>query len=744
MMTKDASPSDAVAPDAMTPVHQVLQDVWGYDSFRPLQEASIRSVLDRRDSLTVLPTGGGKSLCFQAPALCMDGMAVVVSPLISLMKDQVDSLRACGVEAAFINSSLTEAEKREVAEQIRAGKTKLLYVAPERLLSSRMLQFLHQTPISFFAIDEAHCISNWGHDFRPEYRGLRVLKEQFPAAAVHAYTATASQPVRDDIVSQLGLQKAEVLVGDFDRPNLTYRMLRANGRLQQVVDVIERHRGESGIVYCISRKEVERTAAALNQLGTVALPYHAGMSDEDRKQSQDAFIKETCDVIVATVAFGMGIDKSNVRFVVHAGMPKSIEHYQQESGRAGRDGLESECVLIYSGGDVVTWKKIMQGDSQATGGGALQSLEAINQLCGSPVCRHKALVEYFGQPYTHENCGACDFCLDEIELVDDPITLSQKILSCVLRVQERFGASHVAKVLVGSTEQRIVQLGHNKLSTHGLLTDDGLNAVRMWIDQLVQQSYLQRTGEYQILSLSESGRRLLHRDGNPRLSVPGKKTRSRSRVVSVDSWDGVDRGLFEALRSKRSAIASEKNVPAYIVFGDATLRELASVRPATLEAFGKIKGVGDRKLADFGETFLEPIRSYCETHNLETDVKTVPAPAATAAAPRAVLPNANSMAAFDNFRRGESIEEVAEKLGRAVSTVVGYLQDFLRQEKITDPSPWVDEQTRDSILGNLHLVEEGRIKPMHEFFEGKISYEAIRVVLTCHQNAETPAASEAH
>ncbi|GAA5508864.1 DNA helicase RecQ [Novipirellula caenicola] len=742
MMTQDAS--TAVSPSGagvMGPVRQVLQDVWGYDSFRPLQEASIRSVLDRRDSLTVLPTGGGKSLCFQSPALCMDGMAVVVSPLISLMKDQVDALRACGVAAAFINSSLTQAEKQSVAEQIRAGKTKLLYVAPERLLSSRMLDFLHQTTISFFAIDEAHCISNWGHDFRPEYRGLRVLKEQFPAAAVHAYTATASQPVRDDIVNQLGLENAEVLVGDFDRPNLTYRMLRANGRLQQVVDVIERHRGESGIVYCISRKEVERTAAALNQLGTVALPYHAGMSDEDRKQSQDAFIKETCDVIVATVAFGMGIDKSNVRFVVHAGMPKSIEHYQQESGRAGRDGLESECVLIYSGGDVVTWKKIMQGDAQATAGGALQSLEAINQLCGSPVCRHKALVEYFGQPYPHENCGACDVCLDEIQLVDDPITLSQKILSCVLRVKERFGASHVAKVLVGSTEQRIVQLGHDKLSTHGLLADDGLDAVRMWIDQLVQQSYLQRTGEYQLVSLSESGRRLLHRDGNPRLSVPGKAKRSRSRAVSVDSWDGVDRGLFEALRSKRSAIASENNVPAYIVFGDATLRELARVRPTTLEAFGKIKGVGDRKLADFGETFLEPIRAYSETHQLEMDVKTVPAPLATA--PRAVLPNANSISAFDHFRRGESIEEVAEKLGRAVSTVVGYLQDFLRQEKITDPSPWVDKSTRDSILANLPLVAEGRIKPMFEFFEGKVSYEAIRIVLTCHQNSETPAVSEA-
>ncbi len=737
-MTKDASPANA-----MVAVHQVLQEVWGYDSFRPLQEASIRAVLDRRDSLTVLPTGGGKSLCFQAPSLCIDGMAVVVSPLISLMKDQVDALRACGVNAAFINSSLTQQEKRTVADQIRAGQIKMLYVAPERLLSNRMLEFLQQTPISFFAIDEAHCISNWGHDFRPEYRGLRILKEWFPAAAVHAYTATASQPVRDDILSQLELRNAEVLVGDFDRPNLTYRMLRANRRLQQVLDVIGRHRGESGIVYCISRKEVERTAAALNQMGTVALPYHAGMSDDERKNNQDAFIKDACDVIVATVAFGMGIDKSNVRFVVHAGMPKSIEHYQQESGRAGRDGLESECVLIYSGGDVVTWKKIMQGDSQAASGGAIESLEAINQLCCSPVCRHKALVEHFGQPYTHENCGGCDVCLDEIALVEDPITLSQKILSCVLRVQERFGAAHTAKVLVGSSEQRILQLGHDKLSTYGLLSGDGLDAVRMWIDQLAQQGYLRRTGEYQVLSLSDSGRRLLHRDGDPRLSVPGQKKSSRRNSPSVDSWEGVDRGLFEALRTIRSGIASEKNVPAYVVFGDATLRELARVRPATLEQLAKIKGVGERKLADFGELFLEPILAYCQNHHLETDVKTAPAPAAEATAPRAVLPNGNSMAAFDHFRRGESLEEVAEKLGRAVSTVAGYLQDFLRHEKITDPTPWVDEPTRDSILENLHLLEEGRMKPMYEFFAGKISYDSIRIVLACHRNAQSASESPA-
>ncbi|QDT06781.1 ATP-dependent DNA helicase RecQ [Rubripirellula lacrimiformis] len=605
-------------------VHRVLRDVWGYDTFRPLQEESIDCVLGGRDSLTVLPTGGGKSLCFQVPALCHDGMAVVVSPLISLMKDQVDSLLACGVSAAFVNSTQSDDEKREVADRIRSGELKLLYVAPERLLAARTLDFLRQQNISFFAIDEAHCISNWGHDFRPEYRGLRMLKDQFPKASVHAYTATASESVRDDIASQLGLRKPEIIVGDFDRPNLTYRMIRADGRLGQVIDVVGRHRGESGVVYCISRKEVEKTAAALVAGGTSALPYHAGLDDSIRKANQDAFIKDKCDVIVATVAFGMGIDKSNVRYVVHAGMPKSIEHYQQESGRAGRDGLESECVLFYSGGDVVTWKKIMESEPSSYQA-AVASLDAMFNVCAGTVCRHRSLVQYFGQSHAADNCGACDVCLDEIDLVDDPITLSQKILSCVIRLRERFGVGHTAKVLCGSGEQRIRELGHDKLSTYGLLTKDGLPAVRMWIDQLVQQEYLCRSGEYQTLSLTDAGRRLLRRDGDPRLSVATPTRRSgKSRSPSAksgDTWDGVQRGLFDSLRELRRQIATERNVPAYVIFGDAALREFARHQPQTLDQFASIKGVGARKLEDFGDAFVEAIQQYCRELNVGNDAK---------------------------------------------------------------------------------------------------------------------------
>ncbi|TWU40336.1 ATP-dependent DNA helicase RecQ [Novipirellula aureliae] len=727
-------PSSSSVP-TLENAQAVLREVWGYDAFRPLQADSIESVLQQKDSLTVLPTGGGKSICFQAPALCVDGMAVVVSPLISLMKDQVDALVSNGVSSAFINSTLSLSEKRDIAEQIDRGEIKLLYVAPEGLLSDRMLDYLKKSNVSFFAIDEAHCISAWGHDFRPEYRGLRILKHEFPHASVHAFTATASGPVRDDIVSQLGLADAKVMVGDFDRPNLTYRMIRANKRLQQVADIVEKHRGESGIVYCISRKEVERTALALEQMNCTALAYHAGMSDRDRKANQDAFIKEKCDVIVATVAFGMGIDKSNVRYVIHSGMPKSIEHYQQESGRAGRDSLESECVLIYSGGDVVTWKRIMEGgDNAHDNSGALRSLEAMNALCTSPVCRHKAIVEYFGQTYTSDNCGACDVCLEEVELVEDPITLSQKILSGVIRTQERFGIAHNAKVLAGSNEKRIRDLGHDQLSTFGLLADEGVAAARLWIDQLIQQGYLLQTGEYQTISLSESGRRLIRRDGNPKLTVPGVSKSSPRRSVSVDSWDGVDRGLFAALRELRSRLASERNVPAYIIFGDATLREFARCRPDSIERVALIKGVGEKKLEDFGLAFLEAINDYCTTANLQRNVSTV---VKVEPVQKREVIRPNAFASFEHFRAGASIEEVAEKMGRAKSTVTGYLQSFLQNEKITDSSAWVDEQTKTKILSHLHLLEEGKMKPMYEFFNGEISYESIRIVLTCKRNAES-------
>ncbi|HEY4235063.1 MAG TPA: DNA helicase RecQ [Lacipirellulaceae bacterium] len=612
----------------MEQLRNILRQYWGFDEFRELQAEAMQAVVEGRDSVVVLPTGGGKSLCFQAPALHLSGLGVVVSPLISLMKDQVDSLLDCGVPAACVNSTLAFDEKRRVADEIRGGRLKLLYLSPERLMTNRTLEFLQQVPISFFAIDEAHCISEWGHDFRPEYRELRQLKEKFPGVALHAYTATATPHVRDDIVRELGLSAPAVLVGSFDRPNLVYRVQRRTDLLRQIRDVVDRHREDSGIIYCIRRKDVEETAAALCDLGYQALPYHAGMADADRLRNQEAFINDRARIIVATVAFGMGIDKSDVRYVIHAAAPKSLESYQQESGRAGRDGLEAECWLFYSAADFQTWRKLQQNLPPHALEIAMAVLAGIDSYCSGVKCRHRAITAYFGQQLEAESCGACDVCLAEIDLVDDPLVISQKILSCVARVGERFGGDHVALVLVGSSDERVVSRGHNVLSTWGLLREHDKRTVRAWIDQLVGQAFLVRSGEYNVIELTPTGRQAMHGEITPQLLKPAARARRESRVAR-ESWDGVDHGLFEALRRYRRTQAEERGVPPFVVFNDATLRELARFRPSTAVALRQIHGIGEKKNAEYGFDLLREIAEYCAESGIAMDAEPRPNSTAT-------------------------------------------------------------------------------------------------------------------
>jgi ATP-dependent DNA helicase RecQ len=596
-------------------VRQIVKQVWGYDALLPLQEEAIGAVLARRDSIVILPTGGGKSLCYQAPAASIGKLAVVVSPLISLMKDQVDGLTEAGVPAAFLNSSLSSDERRAVAAGVAGGRYRLLYVAPERLVLPTCLGLLRRSGVAFFAIDEAHCISQWGHDFRPEYRQLTVLREIFPDVAIHAFTATATPRVRNDIAAELALRDPAILVGSFDRPNLVYRVRQRTDRLRQVTEALERHRGDAGIIYCIRRSEVDELAETLRRRGIRAVPYHAGLADAERKRAQDEFITERADVVVATVAFGMGIDRSDVRFVIHAGMPKSIEHYQQEAGRAGRDGLPAECLLLYSGGDFGLWRSILMAEGLPAPG-ALPKLGEMYDYCQGAICRHRSLVEYFGQTYGAEPCGACDICLGEVTAEDDSAVVAGQILACVAEMGERFGADYVADVLRGAHTVRIARMRHDRLESYGRLLHVSKATVRNWIAQLEAQGCLAREGdEYPILAVTARGRRVLQSDEAVTLMKTVARPARAPRPVTVAAPSGPggetsDDDLFETLRTLRRTMAEERGIPPYLIFSDASLREMARERPTTKEGFLQIKGVGHRKLAELGPRFLSCIREH--------------------------------------------------------------------------------------------------------------------------------------
>lgn len=602
---------------------KILKKYWGYDEFRPFQEDAIISAMSKRDSIVVLPTGGGKSLCFQVPAVAMDGLTVVISPLISLMKDQVDSMQQCGINAVRLDSTITDAEKEYAHTGIEDGSVKLLYVSPERMMQDGFINYLKNQNLSMVAIDEAHCISMWGHDFRPEYREIGSLKEKLPGVSIHAFTATATTQVQEDIHKQLHLDNPKILVGSFDRPNLIYRVEPAGDIDKQVCGVVERHKNESGIIYCIRRKDVEETHKMLSLKGYKSLPYHAGMNVMARKLNQEAFIREKVDIIVATVAFGMGIDKSNVRFVIHAGMPKSIEHYQQESGRGGRDGLEAECCLFHKGRDYGTWKYFTNDMEPQARQISLNKLNAIYGFCTSGACRRKSILAYFDQALEAKNCGGCDVCLGEGEYMKDSQVIGQKVLSCVVRLEERFGADYTTLVLIGSKDKRILENGNDMLSTYGLLSDYTRGNVRDWIEQMVGQGFLAKTGEFNVLTVTADGWEVIKGNKNPRLLEPLKKKESRKRAttnVEAKSWEGVDSGLFEELRDIRKEIADTKGVPAFLVFGDASLRDMARRRPSTGHKFLEVQGVGQKKRKDYGDTFVNAIIRYCEVEELEMDV----------------------------------------------------------------------------------------------------------------------------
>jgi ATP-dependent DNA helicase RecQ len=589
---------------------------WGYEGLRPLQAEAIQAGLDQRDSLVVMPTGGGKSLCYQVPPAVAGRTDIVVSPLIALMKDQVDALSACGYPAAALHSGIDPAEMRSVEREIAAGRHHLIFVAPERLLTPRFLELAARLEVSTFAIDEAHCISQWGHDFRPEYRHLAELKTRFRHASLHAYTATATERVRSDIVEQLGLKNPTVLVGSFDRANLLYRVVPKLEVHAQIADTLARHKGHASIVYSISRKDTEQIARYLAAKGVRAAAYHAGMEPQERRRTQDRFAAEEIDVVVATVAFGMGIDRSDIRCVIHAALPKSIEAYQQETGRSGRDGLPAECVLFYSAADVIRWQNLMERSAEEAAVPP-EVIESGKQLLGEMRrfatvvrCRHAALSAYFGEIYQAANCAACDFCLGEVEGVADSTVLAQKVLSCVARVEQRFGVDYLVDVLSGARSDRVLRWGHERLSTHGLLRELPRKSLTNLIYQLIDAGLLERTpGDRPALKLNAESWEVMRGRRAVNLLQAKKRESTRTRIEE-NAWPDIDETIFENLRQLRREIAAERGVAAFVIFHDATLRELASRRPTTMEAIRHIRGMGEKKLLDFGARVIQCIKSH--------------------------------------------------------------------------------------------------------------------------------------
>jgi ATP-dependent DNA helicase RecQ len=643
---------ELTTPSGTDPINRaetLLREIWGHDELRSLQREAVASILDGRDTLLVLPTGGGKSVCYQLPPLVRERPAIVLSPLVSLMKDQVDSLRANGVPAAALHGLLSEDEKRHVLREFVHGRVPVLYLAPERLALGSLLSILAAADPCLIAIDEAHCISQWGHDFRPDYRRLANLRKELPGVPMLACTATATPRVRDDIVQQLRLEDPVRVIGSVDRPNLIFRVRPRTDAVEQVFEVLESHPNEASIIYVQTRAESERIAKKLLDRGIKASCYHAGLPAAKRNKVHEAFQADRLPVVVATVAFGMGIDRSDVRCVIHANMPKSLEHYQQEAGRAGRDGLAAECVLLHAASDAARWQGLIERSAEeavADGGdretvarntrAQLDLLAETSAWCRGLGCRHRAVVEYFGHEWhgadeREGGCGACDACLGEIERLDDATTVARKILSCVARLGtlgQNFGAGHIADIVVGGNTERIRSMRHDELSTFGLLREFTKVQVTDLIGQLVAIGCLDRTGgDRPVLRLAADGIPVLRGDRELELAKPARGRAPReqrelrvSKGRDATDWSGIDRPLFEGLRELRRGMAAERKVPAYVVANDAVLRDLARLRPSTLEAMSSIRGIGRKKLVEQGPQLLAFLDDWCRENGLARDM----------------------------------------------------------------------------------------------------------------------------
>ena len=669
----------------------------------------VEGLITGEDAFVLMPTGGGKSICFQIPALHRRGVGIVVSPLISLMKDQVDALRANGVAAACYNSSLGAEEARSVLARFHAGELDLLYVAPERLMAPDFQERLDQVPVALFAIDEAHCVSQWGHDFRPEYVQLGQLRGRFPGVPLVALTATADPQTRLDIRARLGLEHAPEHITGFDRPNIRYRVAEKRKPLRQLDEFVQARPGEAGIVYCLSRKRVEQVAENLKKSGVAAAAYHAGLPAEERQRVQEAFLHDRLQVVVATVAFGMGIDKPNVRFVVHYDLPKNIEGYYQETGRAGRDGLPAEALLLFGAGDIATVRSLIEnGENDEQRRVELHKLNAMVAFAESLNCRRRALLGYFGE-HRDTDCGHCDICEDPPERFDATVE-AQKALSCVYRVGQRFGMRHVIDVLRGSDNERVRSLGHDRLSTYGIGADLGAAAWESILRQLIHHGYLvQDIARYSTLRLTERARPLLRGEesitlGRPRVEARGKTARP-ARKGAPDL--GANEGLFEHLRALRRRLAEEEGVPPYVVFGDRTLKEMAVERPRDREALLGCHGVGESKLERYGETFLEAIAEYAGSQPESPDAARV-----------------RSL-----YEQGLDLAEIVRHAGLEETQVVDALVGLLESGLAVEPANLIAPRKLELIEQALEAAgPEAAVETLKEGLPGPVRPAEVRLV----------------
>ncbi len=694
-------------------LEEALKHFFGYDTFRPGQQQIVEEALQNRDLLIIMPTGGGKSLCFQLPALLKPGLTVVVSPLIALMQDQVDALQDNGIGATFLNSSLRVEDVRSREAAILDGKIKLLYVAPERLLGERFLPFLEKVRshigISAFAIDEAHCVSEWGHDFRPEYRQMKQLRQRYPDIPLLALTATATGRVRQDIIQQLTLQEPGIHLASFNRPNLYYEVIpKERQSYNQLLTKIRSHQG-SGIIYCLSRRKVDETAALLQQEGITALPYHAGLSNEERSTNQTRFIRDDVQIMVATVAFGMGINKPDVRFVIHYDLPRNLESYYQESGRAGRDGETSHCTLFFGAGDIRTVDYLIEQkpdpDEQRV---ARQQLRQVIEYAEGSDCRRTIQLSYFGERFPG-SCDNCDNCRTP-KPVEDWTIEAQKFLSCVARCRERFGMTHIIDVLRGSRKQKIQQNGHHLLSTYAIGKDRSAEAWKMLARSLLHQGLVDETTDgYRILKLNKLSWEVLRSQRTVEIAIT--QTSVEQALSEPNSRSAEAEILFDRLRRLRKQIADAQAVPPYVVFADSSLKLMAQQQPQTIEDFAEISGVGTHKLNQYGDKFVSEIRAFCQEQKLPV-----------------ALPSTTHMVTMQFYQQGLNVEEIAEKRGFTPRTIITHLSELLEMKQPVDLDRLVSVELQKPIIQAIHTVGADSLKNIKEHLGEDYSYEDIQLV----------------